>query len=86
MYLAYELKLKSGMKKEDVPLSLFTGDIEYNYGLMFKSMPGENNTIKIQFFTIIHDRYQFKVVEMPVELRQTFQKWFEIRQINWYEK
>ena len=86
MYLAYELKLKKDVKQEDVPLSLFTGDIEYNYGLMFKSMPGENGTIKIQFFTIVHDRYQFKVVEMPVELRKTFGKWFEIKQINLYEK
>ncbi len=85
MYLGYELRLKEGAKKEDVPISLFTGDIEYQYGLMFRSMPGENGTIKIQFFTIVPDRYQFRTVEMPPDLRKTFQQWFEIKQINWYE-
>ena len=85
MYLAYELKLKKGAKKEDVPLSMFTGDIEYNYGLMFRSMPIDEEKIKIQFFTIVPDRYQFKTVEMPLELGKTFGKWFEVKQINWYE-
>ena len=86
MYLAYELQLKEGVNQEDVPLSLFTGDIEYKYHLMFRSMPVNENIIKIQFFTIVSDRYEFKPVQMPYELMETFKQWFNVKQINWYEK
>ncbi len=86
MYLAYQLELKEGVQQSEVPLSLFTGDIEYKYHLMFRSMPVSESVIKIQFFTIISDRYEFKPVQMPYELRKTFEKWFDVKQINWYEK
>lgn len=85
MYLAYELKLKNGVKHEDVPVSLFTGEIEYKYHIMFRSAPVNDDTIKIQFFTIQEDTYRFRVIEMPPPLMKTFQKWFKIKQINWYE-
>ena len=85
MYLAYELKLKPGIDQKEVPISLFTGEIEYKYAIMFRSAPVDEKTIKVQFFTIQEDTYRFRTVEMPPPLMETFRKWFEIKQVNWYE-